>query len=405
MEKDIANFYASSGATHTMIKLFDFASLTGMKLDDALFNWFVGYEGSYPKDIKEKFDKYKEIINKKTFDPHEQVIYKGCMLSNDIISAMRKKEFKFKHPIIATTCKQMAIHESLNGDSLFRNKIIGANVVLFVFQGQKAFMFNDDVCLLKIDDDCKMDVKQVANSVVIIQVYPTNGKKMDVSPIEEAIERDKKASEEFFEQEIKDSTKLLTIAKRGSRSEVDECIMHGCSVLFKLFATYNETLVKRMNIKAVGVKDKQKEVGRLIFDILKIDNYDETMYKEIIGIYKKIRKQIMNKDKLVIPKGRLIAYSFKGKNCCCYDSYYIQKLIDAKNTKLYYPLVFKFAPESDDKRLGYTSYGERSCCNSLIPSVEIKTPVYIGLDYIVVPTGSSIHASQVGNDRVTIVIN
>ena len=404
MEKDIANFYASSGATHTMIKLFDFASLTGMKLDDALWEWFVGYEGAYPKDIKERFDKYKEIINKKTFAPHEEVIYKGCLLRKDIITAMRNKEFKFKHPIIATTCKQMAMHESLNGDSLFRNKQIGTNVVLFVFQGQKAFKFNEDVCLLKIDD-CKMDVKQVANSVVIVQVYPTDEKKMDVSPIEEAIERDKKASEEFFEQEIKDSTKLLTVAKRGGKSAVDECIMHGCSVLFKLFATYNEKLVKRMNPKAVGVKDKQKEVGRLIFDILKIENYDETMYKEIIDIYKKIRKQIMNKDKLVIPKGRLFAYSFKGKNCCCYDSYFIQKLIDAKNTKLYYPLVFKFAPESDDKKLGYTAYGERSCCDSLIPSVEIKTPVYIGLDFVVVPTGSSIHASQIGNDRVAITIN
>lgn len=404
MEKDIANFYASDGATHTMIKLFDFASLTGMKLDDALNDWFVGWEGDYPKDIKEKFDKYKDIINKKSFDPNEQVIYKGCILSNDIISKMREKEFKFKHPIIATTCKQMAIHESLNGDSLFHNKQIGANVVLFVIQGQKAFMFNEDICLLKIDD-CKMDVKKIANSVVIVQVYPMDGKKIDLSPIEEAIEREKKSSEEFFEQEVKDSTKLLTIAKRGSKSEVGDCIMHGCCSLFKLFAPYNEKLVKRMNPKAIGVKDAQKEVGRLIFDILKIENYDEIMYKEIIEIYKKIKSQIMKQDKLVIPKGRIIAYSFKGKNCCCYDSYYIQKLIDAKNTKIYHPLVFKFVPETEDKKLGYTAYGERSCCNSFIPSVEIRIPVYMGLDFIVVPTGSSIRASQIGNDKVAITIS
>lgn len=404
MEKDIANFYASNGATHTMIKSFDFASLTGMKLDDTLNERFVGLVGAYPKDIKEKFDKYKEIINKKTFEPNEQVIYKGCMLSNDIISKMREKEFKFKSPIIATTCKQMAIHESLNGDSLFHNKQIGANVVLFVIQGQKAFMFNEDVCLLKIDD-CKIDVKKVANSVVIVQVYPTDGKKMELTPIEEAIERDKKSSEGFFEQEIKDSTKLLTIAKRGSKSEVFECIMHGCSVLFKLFAPYNEKLVKRMNPKAVGVKDSQKEVGRLVFDILKLENYDEVMYTEIIDIYKKIKAQITKKDKLVIPKGRLIAYSFKGKNCCCYDSYFIQKLVDAKVTKVFYPLVFKFTPETEDKKLGYTSYGEKSCCGSFIPSMEIKTPVYMGLDFVVVPAGASIQASQVGNDRVSITIN
>lgn len=404
MEKDIANFYASNGSIHTMIKLFDFMSFTGMKLDDALWEWFIGYEGKYPEDYKEKFNKYKEIINKKTFAPHEEVIYKGCILKDDIIKDMRNNEFKFKGPIIATTCKQMAIHESLNGDSLFHNKQIGTNVVLFVIQGQKAFMFNEDVCLLKIDD-CKMDVKQVAYSVVIVQVYPTDGKKMDLTPIEEAIVRDKKASEEFFEQKISDSVKLLTVANKGSKSAVDECIMYGCSVLFKLFATYNEKLAKRMKPKAVGVGNKEKEAARLIFDILKIENYDETMYKEIREIYKKIKDQIMKKGKLVIPKGRLFAYSFKGKNCCCYDSYYIQKLIDAKNTKLFYPLVFKFAPESEDKKLGYTAYGERSCCSSLIPSVEIKTPVYIGLDFVVVPTGSSIHASQIGNDRVAITIN
>lgn len=404
MEKDIANFYASNGVMHSLIKLFDFASLTGMKLDDVLYDWFVGWEGAYPKDVKEKFEKYKEIINKKTFDQNEQVIYKGCMLSSDIISKMREKEFKFKHPIIATTCKQMAIHESLNGDSLFHSKQIGANVVLFVIQGQKTFMFNEDVCLLKIDD-CKMDVKKIANSVVIVQVYPTDGKKMELTPIEEAIERDKKSSEEFFEQEIKDSTKLLTIAKRGSKSEVADCIRHGCSVLFKLFASYNEKLVKRMNLKAVGVKDSQKEVGRLIFDILRLENYDEVMYKEIIEIYKKVKSQITKKDKLVIPKGRLIAYSFKGKNCCCYDSYFIQKLVDAKFTKVFYPLVFKFTPETEDKKLGYTSYGEKSCCGSFIPSVEIKTPVYMGLDFVVVPVGASIQATQIGNDRVSIVIN
>ena len=120
MEKDIANFYASNGSTHTMIKLFDFMSFTGMKLDDALWQWFIGYEGKYPEDYKEKFNKYKEIINKKTFNPNEEVIYKGCILKDDIIKDMRNNEFKFKGPIIATTCKQMAIHESLNGDSLFR---------------------------------------------------------------------------------------------------------------------------------------------------------------------------------------------------------------------------------------------------------------------------------------------